>query len=468
MMQSPLKSSPNAILVLGMHRSGTSALTGSLDLCGVTTPVNQIKPGAQNPKGFFEAAQVARLNDRLLYQADMTWEDWQPLPSSQPLQNAEWQDEAVQLINQEFAGSTPIALKDPRICRFVPFWGNSLQAAGYELSCLLTVRHPSEVAQSLNTRNRLPEEQGMLLWLTYCLEAEWASRRKNRSFTSFDHLMSNPHDTLSKLTTRLGIELPNAELPTDESLTAFLNPNLRHHVESNGEKLPAVWQEVYNILTRWARYGEDIRDHKSLDTIRTLCHPYLSQQSSAQKIFQELTEVKNPLADIASPASPERLKKSDLLEQLLFSERKAFLLQESLTDDAQADTTLSTQVARQTQELATLSGLLLASEDRFDALTKQIEEQRDQQESLNKLQTSKSTLETNKRRLSSQNADLHNVVAKLEAERQKLEDDNDALHALVARVENERHAIASSTLWRATKPIRIAANLFRRPNSPSQ
>ena len=43
-----------AIIVLGMHRSGTSALAGVLGLLGARLPARQLPANFANPKGYFE------------------------------------------------------------------------------------------------------------------------------------------------------------------------------------------------------------------------------------------------------------------------------------------------------------------------------------------------------------------------------------------------------------------------------
>ena len=70
-----------AILVLGMHRSGTSAVTGALRLCGVELGTELMQPGSDNPKGFWEHAGVVAIHERLLAALERSWNDPRPLPA---------------------------------------------------------------------------------------------------------------------------------------------------------------------------------------------------------------------------------------------------------------------------------------------------------------------------------------------------------------------------------------------------
>src|ERR1700712_2357048 len=64
-----------AILVLGMHRSGTSALSGVVNALGPAAPKPLLAPRADNPRGFFESAALADAHDDLLLSAGSYWDD---------------------------------------------------------------------------------------------------------------------------------------------------------------------------------------------------------------------------------------------------------------------------------------------------------------------------------------------------------------------------------------------------------
>ena len=51
------------IVVLGMHRSGTSVLMGVLSMLGVELGLNLMAPTEGNPRGYFENQSICELND---------------------------------------------------------------------------------------------------------------------------------------------------------------------------------------------------------------------------------------------------------------------------------------------------------------------------------------------------------------------------------------------------------------------
>src|SRR6185312_12242151 len=74
--------SPRAILVLGMHRSGTSAVTRVLNLLGADLGSRLVAPAADNPAGFWEHADAVKINDDLLQALGRTWYDMRDMPAN--------------------------------------------------------------------------------------------------------------------------------------------------------------------------------------------------------------------------------------------------------------------------------------------------------------------------------------------------------------------------------------------------
>jgi hypothetical protein len=65
-----------ALLVLGMHRGGTSSIAGAMVRLGGAAPLNLLPPADDNPKGFWESSVLMSLNDQILEAGGNHWEDW--------------------------------------------------------------------------------------------------------------------------------------------------------------------------------------------------------------------------------------------------------------------------------------------------------------------------------------------------------------------------------------------------------
>ena len=120
--------SRNAIFVLGMHRSGTSAVAGVMSVLGVGMPLHLMAAHATNPRGFFESDVIMRVSDRMLAAAGSSWDDWRHIDRS--LVDDTLVDEAVTALGEEFGESPLVCIKDPRHCRMAPTWFAAAEKAG--------------------------------------------------------------------------------------------------------------------------------------------------------------------------------------------------------------------------------------------------------------------------------------------------------------------------------------------------
>jgi len=160
---------PKAVIVLGVHRSGTSAIAGALALLGFHPGANLLPAVAGvNDNGFFEDQRVVGLNDEILALCDQDWRwplslpaDWQSLPEIAPLRKR------ARALLVEQNGHHRWLLKDPRMCQTLPLWLAELDALGVSPHLLLVVRDAKEVAASLNKRDALAAPIAESLWLNH-------------------------------------------------------------------------------------------------------------------------------------------------------------------------------------------------------------------------------------------------------------------------------------------------------------
>lgn len=264
-----------ALIVLGMHRSGTSALAGVLAKMGADLPQDLMPANEFNPDGYFESLRAYELNDALLGSAGSSWDDWHAV-------NADWygsprkQEYALRaqgMLEQEFGASGFFVLKDPRICRLVPFWSEVMAEAGIEPRFVCTHRNPVEVAASLTRRNGWSESRGLLLWLRHVLDAETDSRGHRRAFVSYDGLLSDWRGTIGRIGLDLALRWPIQPETAAPGIEDFLSDSRRtfRAAEMDGPTQGTVsgWiGEVQSIMDRWVQDGEAQSDHRRLDDIR--------------------------------------------------------------------------------------------------------------------------------------------------------------------------------------------------------
>lgn len=256
-----------AILVLGMHRSGTSALTWLLGQMGAALPRDAIPASGQNSKGYWESAGLVAADDRLLRAAGSSWFDPRTLDLSKlpPALLAE-RVEGIQMAIAQGWGSAPlIAIKDPRQCRFVPVMVELLSTAGVEPRAVLMLRSAADVAASIRSRDETTHAYAELLWLRHMLDAERDSRPLRRAVVSYDRLLVDWRATAAAMAPLLGREGWTAE--TETAIDAFLDPSLRHHVGLRsdstgplGELIDAAERALAMLLADDNRASRDALD----------------------------------------------------------------------------------------------------------------------------------------------------------------------------------------------------------------
>jgi hypothetical protein len=220
-----------AVVILGMHRSGTSAVAGTAVRLGFAPPLTPLPAAEDNPSGFYESLPVMEINHRLLKARNCTWNrclGFEPAQINAMLTPSGHQCIA-DTIRQEFGHAAGFVLKDPRMCLTLPAWMPALREAGAAVSVLIVVRHPAEVIQSLARRDRLSEPESTEHWLHYMLEAERLSRGLPRAVLFYDELMRDWRRCMTRIAANAAIAWPKPVTRAGRDVDRFLAGSARHH-----------------------------------------------------------------------------------------------------------------------------------------------------------------------------------------------------------------------------------------------
>ena len=280
------------LLVIGMHRSGTSAVTHVLSLMGAGLPQNLLgaTPGG-NPLGHWEAKRLIVAHDALLAEAGSGWDDWQPLTFKNlpPERLAYHKDQLRRLIAEEYGDEPLFVLKDPRVCRFVPLSIDVLAEMGIATCAVITFRNPLEVAASLLVRDNMPKMDGMLLWLRNVLDAERGSRGLPRVILGYDRLLAEGVGAVGDLGPRLGVSMAIPSEVVAAEIENALRRDLRHHAigadELGRDPIAAGWAaEAFAALSALATDEADAAARSTLDRVALefgRATPWLAAQQTA-------------------------------------------------------------------------------------------------------------------------------------------------------------------------------------------
>ena len=288
-----------AILVLGMHRSGTSAVSGALGIAGAALGDDLMAPGEDNPKGFFEHAGVVAIHEALLDALGRSWNDPRPLPSGwlETRAASEAASALEKLLRAEFSDAPLWAVKDPRLCRLLPLWWPILERLGVRPASLFVLRDPREVAASLSKRNAWPEGLSKLLWIEHLLDAEHATRGKRRAVITYTELLDDPPAAITRALAELGVAHDFAlDAPSRARLAGFVSSEHRHHAVGDGSimgwELPCAMFEVASqadddSLARLAPFGERFEEARRLfaDALEGFAHQVEQSRNDQQALL---------------------------------------------------------------------------------------------------------------------------------------------------------------------------------------
>lgn len=225
-----------AYLVLGMHRSGTSATAQLLAKAGAGLPEHLMPGDEHNAKGYFEPWRIANLNNLRLQAAGSAWDDVFAFPQAPlpPAGEADWIEQGRTLFTEEYGTTALPLLKDPRVSVLMSFWSDVMKGLEITPRIVIPVRHPLAVAGSLAKRNGFPVEKSVLLWTSYMLASEAYSRGLPRVFVSYDNLLADWRAELARIEAAHDAKMPGVNKTGAREMDRFLTPELRHN-RSEGE-----------------------------------------------------------------------------------------------------------------------------------------------------------------------------------------------------------------------------------------
>ncbi|MDX1975662.1 MAG: sulfotransferase [Rickettsiales bacterium] len=204
------------ILVVGMHRSGTSALTGLLQLMGahVGEAAALLPASPDNPKGFFERNDVLATNQAIMRQMGCNWHSTEAWDERNFVQLDASVNASMRTIVHTLSKHPVWVMKDPRFCFTLPCWLNYIQNP----IILTTERDPYEIADSLTRRNGFTQEAGLALAARYETQLQNNTQNLQTILCRFEHLM---HDPLGMVDYLLE-SIPLLTRPNDGTVLSFI------------------------------------------------------------------------------------------------------------------------------------------------------------------------------------------------------------------------------------------------------
>jgi len=284
------KDIPQTIVVMGMHRSGTSALTGALTNAGINSgdQSTMYETDVYNEKGYFEQKEIIDINEAILVTdflarfpelknygchdtpADLYFMGWlfgawlhkKDLVITETERNVRIKRFLEKLWNRDHAQNGFI-IKDPRISLTFPVWEHYLG----DPFIIIMVRHPAAVARSMLRRDTaLYEALGYQLWIRYTWSAMQNSAGHKTMVIDYDRFVENPDGVINEVFIWLQQNGFRLCAPKPAEAAGFVSTQLRHNRSNHDVILPEDIQEFHeNIMQACPSVPTEYLNRRHLD-----------------------------------------------------------------------------------------------------------------------------------------------------------------------------------------------------------
>lgn len=263
-----------SVLVLGMHRSGTSALMRVLNLLGVELGSEMMVASPDNEKGYWEHVQVNKTNIEIMDVLGLGWSNisqpeagWEDSPQILPLRIR-----LKQLLEREFGGMKLWGMKDPRISVLLPLYRKVMGEMGIAPFSVLALRNPVEVARSVSKRDGFALSYALMMWLRYTLEAEYASRGTQRVIVRYDEMLTDWVAAVRRIEMVLGLNFPIDIEAARPAVEGFLDAGLQHQRVDDeavlaSEDVPDIVRRAYAAM-KMGWQADEAPFHAEMDALR--------------------------------------------------------------------------------------------------------------------------------------------------------------------------------------------------------
>lgn len=223
------------ILILGMHRSGTSALCGGLESAGLI--VGEVsKKNLHNQCGNRESSDIVGANDALLEESKATWDSPERVQSCGKRKLLRCAKAIAPICAVSSRQNSRWGFKDPRTVFTVAVWEQL-----FPFDRAYCFRHPAAVARSLMARESMPLAKGLRLWEVYNRELIRLMRHVPGPLVSFD---TSP----GEYTERVQATAQILCLPYPQAASQFFSPKLQHQTRDPSIVLSREQQSIYDEL----------------------------------------------------------------------------------------------------------------------------------------------------------------------------------------------------------------------------
>lgn len=261
------------IIVLGVQRSGTSAITKALSVLDTDLGSDLIdKHDIVNSTGFWEDSDIYELNKDILSYLGIEWSSLREVIlddfSDEKLES--FATQAFEILSRKVKNDTVFVLKEPRITKLLSFWCYVFDKYNFSCRYVVALRKPNDVISSFSRLNGVMVSElesnadyVSLLWVSYLLMTLNIIANKRYIIVDYDELLENPKDVIFTISDVLNIPYDSEKL--EIFCNEFLNKKLNHSVKMSYQI--SIADELYTILNKIKNNNYDFSIEKSIETI---------------------------------------------------------------------------------------------------------------------------------------------------------------------------------------------------------
>ena len=379
------------IVVIGMHRSGTSVITRSLNVIGVDLGSHLIA-GIQgdNDKGFFEDIDINALNNELLIKAGHDWHTLTPILPEE-LTAPETSDlklRAVELLRKRLSTTDCLGIKDPRIGRLLPFWQDVFAHLKVSVSYVIASRNPMSVARSLAKRDGFDLIKSYYLWIEHMVQCLEQTENNRRIVVDYDLLMEDPAAQLKRMAQNLGLDFDHDYHEFEEYRNQFLEGSLRHtqyQLEDLDldKSIPLSVKELYKKLRELSEDKIQFDSHEIVflvkrisselrDNYPALCYMRACEEKTAE-LFHQLSEIGDQITKINQTLSEREDQITKINQKLSEREDQITKINQTLSEREDQITKINQTLSEREGQITKVNQALSEREEQNRNLRQELE-----------------------------------------------------------------------------------------------
>src|SRR6266446_2024854 len=294
------------VVVLGMHRSGTSLCAHILSAMGIDM-ADAIGEHPSNARGHWERWEIVEFHDRIL---GLLNRDYYGPFHDFSLPVAWWADPRVFAIKREIVaflerrmGDGYFGFKDPRTVRLMPVWHQIFNDLKLAPKIVLCLRDPAQVARSVKARDGLDLGIGEYRWLTHMVDFYRYSNAFDVCTVEYERWFTDPFGNFEQLKKFLDVPWQQSESDLGLVLSGIVDPALRHDGSDHREAGQPLVRSLY-ALARGDHPDGGAR-HQTSDIITQHIN-FQKVQEPFQRAFENIAGIAAKLPQVEQEAADLR------------------------------------------------------------------------------------------------------------------------------------------------------------------